>query len=138
MAIRFPIYMDHAATTPCDPRVVEAMVPYFTTVFGNPGSRNHRFGWEAEKTKHVGDGDAASPDPPRDFFLGQSEFSDELFVSLGLFNRIKIFALQILDQGNFQRGVEGGFPHNSRQSQKTGPLSGSPASFMPATAICTR
>ena len=48
MPLKFPIYMDYHASTPVDPRALEAMLPYFSVHFGNAASRTHAFGWKAD------------------------------------------------------------------------------------------
>ncbi len=58
-AVKFPIFMDYQSTTPVDPRVLEAMLPYFTEKFGNPHSRSHAYGWEAEEACEIARGQVA-------------------------------------------------------------------------------
>ena len=60
MTPHLPIYMDYGATTPCDPRVVDAMIPWLREHFGNPASRSHAWGWEAEAAVERARGQVAS------------------------------------------------------------------------------
>ena len=60
MTPHFPIYMDYGATTPVDPRVVDAMIPWLREHFGNPASRSHAWGWEAEEAVEKARGQVAT------------------------------------------------------------------------------
>ncbi|GKQ58393.1 MAG: IscS subfamily cysteine desulfurase [Sphaerotilus natans] len=60
MTPHFPIYMDYGATTPVDPRVVDAMIPWLREHFGNPASRSHAWGWEAEEAVEKARGQVAA------------------------------------------------------------------------------
>ena len=83
MTPHFPIYMDYGATTPVDPRVVDAMIPWLREHFGNPASRSHAWGWEAEEAVETARGHVAAligADPREIVWTSGATESDNLAI----------------------------------------------------------
>jgi cysteine desulfurase len=83
MTPHLPVYMDYSATNPCDPRVVDAMVPWLYEHFGNPASRSHAWGWEAEKAVEAARGHVAAligADPREIVWTSGATESDNLAI----------------------------------------------------------
>ena len=94
--MNLPIYLDNNATTPMDPRVLDAMMPYFTNKFGNAASRNHHFGWVAEEAVDYAREQVAK-------LIGANE--KEIIFTSGTTAGINLLAY-VFEQSQIQKGDE--------------------------------
>ncbi|HUL43075.1 MAG TPA: IscS subfamily cysteine desulfurase [Bacteroidota bacterium] len=105
--MKTPVYMDNHATTPVDPEVVQAMLPYFTEQFGNPASRQHRFGWvteEAVEQSRTSVADIIGADPAEIVFTSGATESNNLAIK-GLAGFLKPKGNHIVTVGTEHKSV---------------------------------
>ncbi len=107
MAVKLPVYFDNHATTPVDPRVLDAMLPYFSEKFGNAASRNHEFGWKAEEAVENGRAQIARlirANPREIVFTSGATESDNLAIK-GVADRLREKGHHIITQATEHKAV---------------------------------
>ena len=105
--LQHPVYMDYHATTPCDQRVVEAMLPYFSGQFGNASSRGHLFGWQASEAVQMAREDIATllhADPSEIIFTSGATESINLALK-GIFEMLSVKGNHIITVSTEHRAV---------------------------------
>ena len=131
-APHFPIYMDYSATTPIDPRVADKMIPYLREQFGNPASRSHAYGWEAEKAVEDARGEvAALPRPVTTFGSHQRSISPSTMSSDAL---IAMTSLSRCPSHSFGRAAML-MKLGPRTRQRTGLEPPSETTYMPSSPL---
>ena len=83
------IYFDYQATTPVDPRVVDKMIPYFGEIYGNPHSRNHSYGWEAEEAVEMARENVAN------IIEAKNEYKNQFISSFNKINPVTFYQNEI-------------------------------------------
>lgn len=135
--LKLPIYLDHNATTPCDPRVVDAMVPFFTNHFGNAASRNHPFGWQAEEAVDYAREQVAKligADPKEIIFTSGATEADNLAIK-GVYDMYATKGNHIITANTEHKAVLDTCKHLEKSGAEVTYLSVTPEGLIDLTAL---